>query len=285
MENIESLSENPDFEFVRASVCDFDRISALVRRCDCVYHLAAAVGVNLIVEQPVRTIETNIGGTDAVLRAARQFGTKVLLTSTSEVYGKNEKVPFSEDDDTVLGSTRFSRWSYACSKAIDEFLALAYHTQHNLPVVVVRLFNTIGPRQTGRYGMVVPRFVTWALKNEPLLIYGSGRQSRCFTYVGDVVEAMTALMHCDKAFGEVFNIGSEEEITINALADKIIAKTCSKSTKKFLSYQQAYGVEFDDMMRRAPSLEKINRTIGFRPRKSLDEMLDIIIADIGMHLR
>ena len=202
---------------------------------------------------------------------------KVLLTSSSEVYGKNEKVPFEEDDDTLFGSTRFSRWSYACSKAIDEFLALAFHRQFGLDVVICRLFNTIGPRQLGQYGMVVPRFVKRAMNNEPVLIYGTGQQRRCFTYVGDVVDGLIALAESSEAAGRVYNIGSDEEITIEALCDLILTKTQSSSEKKFVSYQEAYGKEFDDMMRRVPSLARIKETIGYEPKTSLSQTLDIII--------
>ncbi len=277
--NIQHLSSNDNFRFIEGSVRDVDLMREVIEQADCIYHLAAAVGVNLIVEKPVHTIETNIHGSEVVLSTANQFGKKVLITSSSEVYGKNEQVPFKEDDDTVLGSTKFSRWSYACSKAIDEFLALAYHRQYGLPVVVVRLFNTIGPRQTGRYGMVVPRFVDWALKNEPLLIYGTGKQSRSFTYVGEVIKALKGLMELDSADGEVFNVGSSEEISIEALAGKVIAKTGSKSRKKYIPYSKAYGQGFDDMQRRLPSLKKIKHAIGYESKVTLDEAIEIIIAD------
>ncbi|MCD4830685.1 MAG: GDP-mannose 4,6-dehydratase [Anaerohalosphaeraceae bacterium] len=284
LSNLDGIKSNPVFTFVEGSVRDESLMKTLIKNCDTVYHLAAAVGVNLIVEKPVHTIETNIGGTEVVLAAANKFGKKVLITSTSEVYGKNEKVPFCEDDDTVLGSTRFSRWSYACSKAIDEFLGFAYHRQYDLPVIVVRLFNTIGPRQTGQYGMVVPRFVKWAIKNEPISIYGDGKQSRCFSYVGDVVDAMARLAQAKNTAGKVFNIGSQEEITIEQLADKIIAGTNSKSKKEFIPYEKAYGQAFDDMNRRLPCLERIKEAIGFEPSKNLDDTLDIIIADIRTDL-
>ncbi|OQA03233.1 MAG: dTDP-glucose 4,6-dehydratase [Planctomycetes bacterium ADurb.Bin401] len=279
LSNIEHLFSNTGFKFLQGSVCDENLMRDVISDGDCIYHLAAAVGVNLIVERPVHTIETNIYGTEVVLSAANQFNKRVLIASTSEVYGKNEQVPFKEDDDTVLGSTKFSRWSYACSKAIDEFLALAYHRQFNLSVVIVRLFNTIGPRQTGRYGMVVPRFVDWALSDEPLMIYGTGKQSRSFTYVSDVVSAMTALMDTTNANGEVYNIGSKEEISIEALADKVIMKTASKSSKKYIPYSEAYGQGFDDMQRRLPCLKKINKIIGYQPKVTLDQMLERIIAD------
>jgi len=277
--NIKHLLSNAHFKFVEGSVCDEDLAREVIKQSDCIYHLAAAVGVNLIVERPVHTIQTNIHGTEVVLSTANQFGKKVLITSTSEVYGKNEQVPFKEDDDTVLGSTKFSRWSYACSKAIDEFLALAYRRQYGLTVVIVRLFNTIGPRQTGRYGMVVPRFIDWALKNEPVLIYGTGKQSRSFTYVDDVIKALAALMELKSAEGEVFNIGSAEEISIEKLADKVIEKTHSKSRKKYIPYSEAYGQGFDDMHRRLPCLDKVKRAIGYESKVGLDEAIEIIVAD------
>jgi UDP-glucose 4-epimerase len=242
-----------------------------------IFHLAAAVGVNLIAEDPVHTIETNIGGTEVVLDIANKFGKKTLIASSSEVYGKSEAAPFREDDDIVLGSTTLSRWSYACSKAIDEFLGLAFYRQFGLKVVIARFFNTIGPRQTGRYGMVVPRFVERALRNEPVVIYGTGQQSRCFCYVEDVVEAAVGLMNCEEATGKVYNVGSDEEITIEALADKIIEITGSKSKKEFISYEQAYGRPIEDMMRRAPSLERIKGTVGWMPRRNLTESLKLIV--------
>ncbi|MBN1803880.1 MAG: GDP-mannose 4,6-dehydratase [Sedimentisphaerales bacterium] len=279
LSNIQHLLSNHNFKFIQGSVRDEDLMRGVIEKCDCIYHLAAAVGVNLIVEKPVHTIETNIHGTEVVLSIAHQFGKKVMITSTSEVYGKNEKVPFRENDDTVLGSTKFSRWSYACSKAIDEFLALAYHRQYGLEMIIVRLFNTIGPRQTGRYGMVVPRFVDWALKNEPIQIYGDGRQKRSFTYVSDVIRAMSTLMEYEKGNGDVFNVGSQEEISIKELADKVIKKTGSESKKKYIPYSEAYGEGFDDMQRRLPCLEKIKRAIGYEPKISLELMLEKIITD------
>jgi len=279
LKNIEPLKDQRNFRFVYDSVRNWQTMHILVEQCDVVYHLAAAVGVQLIVDQPVRTIETNIHGSKVVLEVANKFGKKVLLASSSEVYGKSDAIPFHEDDDSVLGSTKFSRWSYACSKAIEEFLGLAYRQQYGLPVVVVRLFNTVGPRQTGRYGMVVPRFVNWALRDEPILIYGSGEQSRCFAYVDDVVEGLIELMNCPETAGQVYNIGSMEEITITALADRIIALTGSNSQKKFIPYEIAYGKPFDDMMRRVPSLERINKTIGYYPKTNLHKTLELIIRD------
>lgn len=277
--NIAGIINNTNFQFVQDSVRNSDTMHILAHQCDVIIHLAAAVGVQLIVDEPVRTIETNIHGTEVVLEVANKFRKKVLLASTSEVYGKSESVPFREDDDTVLGSTRFTRWSYACSKAIDEFLGLAYHQQYGLPVIVVRFFNTVGPRQTGQYGMVIPRFVERALKSEPLLIYGTGRQSRCFCYVQDVIDAVVGLLNCPEAPGRVYNVGSTEEISIESLADKVIKLTGSRSEKQYLSYEQAYGKPFDDMMRRVPCLDRIKELIGFEPRTSLEETLKLIIED------
>ncbi len=277
MKNIENARQNPRFSFVYDSVRNSQTMHVLIEQCDVVYHLAAAVGVKLIVDDPVHTIETNIHGTEVVLNTANKFRRKVFIASSSEVYGKSEKVPFREDDDSVLGSTKFSRWSYACSKAIDEFLALAYHEQYGLPVVIGRFFNTVGPRQTGQYGMVIPRFVERAMKNEPIEIYGTGTQSRCFAYVGDVAGAVIDLMNCPAADGEVFNIGSDEEITIEQLAKKIIALTGSKSELKYLSYEQAYGKSVDDMHKRTPSLEKIGRIIGYKQQTGLEKILQSVI--------
>jgi UDP-glucose 4-epimerase len=277
--NLAAVMENPHFEFVYDDVRHSETVHLLVERCDVIFHLAAAVGVQLIVDRPVHTIETNIHGCEVVLTVANKFRKKLLIASTSEVYGKSEKVPFCEDDDTVLGSTRFSRWSYACSKAIDEFLGLAYHEQYGLPVVVARFFNTVGPRQTGQYGMVIPRFVERALRNEPILIYGTGQQSRTFGYVGDVVGGAIALMNAPQAAGRVFNVGGTEEITMEALADKIIEMTGSKSEKRFLSYEEAYGRPFDDMMRRVPCLDRIKAAVGYEPKTGLTQTLREVIAE------
>jgi UDP-glucose 4-epimerase len=279
LENLAAVSGQPRFRFVLDDVRNEQTMHLLIEACDVVYHLAAAVGVQLIVDRPVHTIETNIHGTEVVLSVANKFRKKVLLASTSEVYGKSDRVPFKEDDDTVLGSTRFSRWSYACSKAIDEFLGLAYHQQYGLHVVVARFFNTVGPRQTGRYGMVIPRFVNAALRNEPLLIYGTGKQTRCFADVQDVVGAVLALMDRPQAAGRVYNIGSTEEISIEALADKVVAMTGSKSGKRFISYEEAYGRPFDDMMRRVPCLDRIAQTIGYKPTTTLAQTLEAVIAE------
>lgn len=280
LQNIAGIQEHPHFRFVLDSVRNETVMNLLVESCDVIYHLAAAVGVQLIVDRPVHTIETNIHGTEVVLATANKFRKKVLLASTSEVYGKSEAVPFHEDDDSVLGSTRFSRWSYACSKAIDEFLGMAYHQQYGLPVIIIRLFNTVGPRQTGRYGMVIPRFVNCALRNEPIQIYGDGRQTRCFCCVFDVINALQGLMNCPQAYGRVFNLGSDEEITIENLADRIIRLCSSGSSKKYISYEEAYGRPFDDMLRRVPNLKRIHEAIGFVPSYSLNQTLQLVIEDI-----
>jgi UDP-glucose 4-epimerase len=279
LKNIEGFRNNSDFDFVEDDIRNAELMESLTGQCDVVFHLAAAVGVNLIANDPVHTIETNIGGTEVVLEAANKFGKKILIASSSEVYGKNEKVPFCEDDDIVLGSTRMSRWSYACSKAIDEFLGLAFYQQYGLGVIIGRFFNTIGPRQTGQYGMVVPRFVQRALKNEPLMIYGTGRQRRCFCYVSDLIDAVIGLMNCEKAVGKVYNIGSGEEIAIESLADKIIKMTNSKSKKEFVSYEEAYGRPIEDMMRRVPNTKRIKEMTGWNPQMSLDGALRAIIEN------
>jgi UDP-glucose 4-epimerase len=250
----------------------------LVSECDVVYHLAAAVGVFAIVKNPIDILEINVGGTEVVLKTARRYRRKVLLASTSEVYGKGVRVPFNEDDDRILGPTTKSRWSYAASKELDEFLGLAYGKAANLPVVIFRLFNTVGPRQVGNYGMVVPRFVQWALKNEPIQIYGDGAQSRCFANARDVVEAIAALGHDDSIRGEVFNIGTNEEVTILELAQRIKARANSGSEIVFVPYEEAYEAGFEDMRRRVPDIRKIKVAIGWEPTTPLDDTIDQIIA-------
>ncbi|MHC4158210.1 MAG: GDP-mannose 4,6-dehydratase [Planctomycetota bacterium] len=277
LENIEGFKGYPSFEFVKGDIRDAELMDTRVKQSEVIFHLAAAVGVKLIADDPVHTIETNISGTEVVLEAASKFGKNTLLASSSEVYGKSEAVPFREDDDIVLGSTGLSRWSYACSKAIDEFLGLAFCQQYGLGVVIGRFFNTIGPGQTGQYGMVVPRFVQSALRDEPLSIYGTGQQSRCFCYVDDLVDAIVGLMNCEEATGKVYNIGSNKEITIEELADKIIKMTGSKSKKEFIPYEKAYGRPIEDMMRRVPNLERIKEAIGWEPKTSLTKTLEIII--------
>ena len=278
MSNIEHLKANPRFRYSIDTVFNGPLLAELVDGADCVFHLAAAVGVQLIVENPTRTIETNIGGTEMVLKAAAKKGRKVLIASTSEVYGKSAKVPFREDDDLVFGATTKSRWSYAASKAVDEFLALAYWKEKELPVVITRLFNTVGPRQTGRYGMVIPRFVEQALAGGPITVFGDGRQSRCFGWVGDIVGGMAALMDSKKAVGQVFNLGSDEEITINGLARKVAGKVGGRIAIRHVSYEKAYEEGFEDMRRRVPCLDKAKKAIGYRPTVRVDVILDRVIA-------
>jgi len=276
-DNLAAVADDPKFRFVQESVRNESTMADLIASCDVVVHLAAAVGVQLIVDRPVHTIETNIHGSGVVLNLASTLGRKILVASSSEVYGKGTNVPFCEDADTTLGPTRLSRWSYACSKMVDEFLALAYHDQYALPVIVCRLFNTIGPRQMGRYGMVVPRFVRRALAGEEIEIYGTGRQSRCFCNVADVVAALVRLIDCPEAIGQVINLGCQESITIEALADTIVAMTGSTSPKRHLSYEEAYGRPFDDMFVRIPDLTRIKSLIGFEPKYSLEQTLQQII--------
>lgn len=275
--NISHLKGRPGFNYVVGSVENAPLLAELIDAADCVFHLAAAVGVRLIVESPVRTIETNVKCTERVLEIACKKKKKVFVTSTSEVYGKSAAVPFREDGDLVLGPTSRGRWSYACSKAIDEFLAIAYWRERNLPTVIGRCFNTVGPRQTGHYGMVVPRFVKQALRGEPLTVYGDGRQTRCFTHVSDTVRAMIALMDADHTVGEVYNLGSQQEITIHDLAVRVKELTESESAITFVAYEDVYGEEFEDMPRRVPSLEKIHAAIGFGPTVGLDETLQSVI--------
>jgi UDP-glucose 4-epimerase len=277
IDNISHLRSSPRFHYTIESVHHAPTVAELVDQCDVVFHLAAAVGVRLIVESPVRTIETNVHGTEVVLAAANKKKKKVLIASTSEVYGLSTDVPFREDGCLVLGPTTRGRWSYACSKAIDEFLALAYWHERKLPTVIVRLFNTVGPRQTGQYGMVVPTFIKQALTARPITIHGDGSQSRCFTDVGDVVGALIGLMDHPGAVGEVFNVGSSEEVTIQELAERVKALTVSNSEIVHIPYEKAYGQGFEDMPRRIPDISKIGRLIGYRPRKSLDEILAGVI--------
>ena len=280
LKNITSLVSKPGFEFLKGDIRDESVIGPAVQKCDRIFHLAAAVGVQLIADSPVHTIETNISGTQVVLEAANKRKCPIFIASTSEIYGKSEAVPFKEDDDIVLGSTSMPRWAYACSKAVDEFLGFAFHQQYNLDVVIGRFFNTIGPRQTGRYGMVVPRFIESALKNEPIRIYGTGKQTRCFCYVEDIIDAVIRLMNCSSAMGQVFNIGSGEEITIETLADRIIELTGSKSEKKFVPYEIAYGRHIEDMMRRVPCLDRIKTEIGWQPKTCLNETLSKVIDSL-----
>lgn len=275
--NLDGCRKHPKFRYHIGTIMDVPLMGELVDRADRVYHLAAAVGVRLIVEKPVHTIETNIRGTEIVLNLAARKKKKILITSTSEVYGKSTKIPFAEGDDLVFGSTTRPRWAYACSKAIDEFLALAYHHEQSLPVIVVRLFNTVGPRQTGQYGMVIPRFVKQALANEPITVYGDGSQSRAFGFVGDVVGALVALMDTPGAEGQVFNVGNDKEITIADLARLIRDKTGSSSEIRFIPFEEAYDDKFEDLARRVPDLSKVKAMIDFEPKLTVDEIVDKVI--------
>lgn len=277
IQNIEHLKREKTFHYTIDTINNEPLLAELIDRCDVVYHLAAAVGVRLIVESPVHTIETNIHGTEVVLRNASKKKKKVIIASTSEVYGKSSSVPFREDHDLVLGPTFKGRWSYACSKAIDEFLALAYWREKKLPVVVVRLFNTVGPRQTGRYGMVVPTMVKQALMGHPITIYGDGTQSRSFTYVGDVVPAIIALAQHPGAVGQIYNIGSGQEITINKLARLIKEMTGSSSEIVYVPYDQAYEEGFEDMPRRVPDITKIKELIGFKTTLDIRGIMEKVI--------
>lgn len=277
IENIQHLKGEPRFQYTIDSVHNQPVTAELVDQCDVIFHLAAAVGVKLIVESPVRTIETNVRGTEVVLALANKKKKKVLVASTSEVYGLSADVPFREDGNLVMGATTKGRWSYACSKAIDEFLALAYWREKKLPTIIVRLFNTVGPRQTGQYGMVIPTFVKQALAGRPITVYGDGNQSRCFGYVGDVVGALVKLMDRDEAVGQVFNIGSNQEISILELAQKVKELTQSDSDIVFVPYDEAYEEGFEDMPRRVPDITKVSDLVGFRPEMNLDGILKTVI--------
>jgi UDP-glucose 4-epimerase len=277
IDNIGHLKTHPRFHYTIDTVMNEPLLAEMIDRCDVVVHLAAAVGVKLIVEAPVHTIETNVHGTEVVLKHANKKKKLVLIASTSEVYGKSADVPFREDADLVLGATVKHRWAYACSKLIDEFLALAYWKERKLPVIIVRLFNTVGPRQTGQYGMVIPNLVRQALAGQPITVFGDGEQSRSFTYVGDVVRAMVALIDEPAAVGQVFNVGNGQEITINALADRIRTLTGSSSPIVRIPYDQAYEAGFEDMPRRVPDISKIGRLVGYAPTVELDETLTRVI--------
>jgi UDP-glucose 4-epimerase len=277
-QNLSHLSSHPRLQVIRDTVASDRTVDQAVANCDIVYHLASAVGVKLIVDQPVQTIRTIIRGTEVVLESAYRYSRPVLITSSSEVYGKGTRVPFAEDDDVLMGSTSHTRWCYAYAKGIDEFLGLAYHRQLGLPVTIVRLFNTVGPRQVGMYGMVLPRFVASALSGKPLEVYGDGTQSRCFCHVSDIVDALVKLMNADCA-GQVFNLGSSEETTIEALAQRVIAITGSASPIVRIPYEQAYGQQFDDLPRRVPRLDRIRAAIGFVPKHSLDQIIRSVIDD------
>jgi len=279
MDNIAHLVGRPGFEYRIGSALDAPLVTECVDRCDVTVHLAAAVGVRLIVERPVHTIETNIGATETVLDAAAKKQKLTLVASTSEVYGKSAKIPFSEEDDLQLGPTSHSRWAYACSKALDEWLALAYYREKKVPVILARLFNTVGPRQTGRYGMVLPNFAAQALAGEPITVYGSGQQSRCFGHVNDAVEALLRMVASPATVGQVFNVGNDEEVTIHRLAELVRDAAGSDSEIRLIPYSEAYAEGFEDMLRRVPDVRKLEKTIGFRPRTPLAQIIADVVAD------
>ncbi|MEI7643546.1 MAG: GDP-mannose 4,6-dehydratase [Chloroflexales bacterium] len=301
-QNIEHLVNHPGFQFAVDNITSEVVIDRLVSECDVIYHLAAAVGVKLVVENPVHTIETNVMGTEAILKAALRYRVKVLIASTSEVYGKGIRVPFVESDDCVLGPTSRSRWGYAASKMTDEFLGLAYHRQKDLPIIIFRLFNTVGPRQTGHYGMVIPRLIAQAMHGEPLTVYGDGLQSRCFMHVHDVIEALITLANCPEAVGQVFNLGSTEEITIIDLARRVLDVVSAHRAEQsnglvagnglmhksvddqivFIPYAQAYTEGFEDMRRRVPDISKIHQYIGWQPHRTLNDILRDIVASFAV---
>jgi UDP-glucose 4-epimerase len=278
-DNIGHLDGRPGFELRNASVTEPAVVERCVTESQAVFHLASAVGVRLVVDEPVKTIETIVNGTDVVLRACARYRRPMLLTSTSEVYGKGTKVPFSEGDDCVMGPTTTRRWAYACAKALDEFLTLAHWHEARLPVVVARLFNTVGPRQTGRYGMVIPRFVAQGLAGEPITVYGDGTQTRCFAHVADVVDALLELMDHPAARGQVFNIGNDQEISILELAERVRDGTGGRSPIRLVPYHEAYTAGFEDMMRRVPDLTKIRSLIGYAPSRGLDAILSDILKE------
>jgi UDP-glucose 4-epimerase len=279
-ENIAGLEGRSGFHFVNGSVLNESLVDKLIERCDAVFHLAAAVGVELIIKEPLNSLMTNIRGSEIVLEMAHRYRKKVLIASTSEIYGKNSQGPLREDDDRVLGSPLKSRWSYSTSKAVDEILAYVYWKEKGVPTVIVRLFNTVGPRQSGAYGMVIPRFVSQALAEKPLQVHGDGSQSRCFLHVKDVVEALVKLMQHPDAVGQVFNIGSQEEVTIEALAKRILAITGSSSRIERIPYEQAYEEGFEDMPRRVPEISKIRRLIDFEPTFNLDGIISSVVASM-----
>ena len=277
--NVAHLEGNPGFRLIIDTVLNEKLVEELVRDADQVYHMSSAVGVRLIMEQPVKTIETIFRGTDAILKFCSRYRKRVLIPSTSEVYGKGASIPFKEDDDLLTGATDKHRWAYACAKTLDEFLALAHWKESRLPVVVIRLFNTVGPRQTGQYGMVVPRFVKAAVNNEPIEVHGDGTQSRCFGHVSDIVEGLHKLLDTPACLGQVINLGNDEEVTITQLAERAIALTGSSSKIRFIPYSEAYGEGFEDMRRRVPSLEKAKRLIGYKPTHTLDDIINDVARD------
>ena len=278
-DNVEHLLGRNDFEFVLGSILNADLMDDLMARADAVFHLAAAVGVNLIVEKPLESLATNIRGSEIVFEKAHKYGTKTLVTSTSEIYGKNTSDRLHEDDDRILGSPLKSRWSYSEAKAIDEILAYTYWKEKGLETVIVRLFNTVGPRQTGHYGMVIPRFVNQAVRGEAVTVYGDGSQTRCFCYVGDVVRALLSLMDEPEAYGKVFNVGGTQEISIAELAEKVIDLSRSESKVRYLTYEEAYEEGFEDMQRRVPDISRVRNLIGFEPTLSIDDIVRLVIEE------
>lgn len=280
MSNLAALTDQPGFNFVEGSILDRALVAKLVKPAEIVFHLAAAVGVKLIMEEPSRSILTNVAGTENVLDAALQNKAHTFIASSSEVYGKTTKFPFCEDDDLTIGATKNLRWSYACAKTLDEFLALAHARESNLPVTVLRFFNTTGPRQTGRYGMVLPNFVKSAIEGAPLMVHGTGNQSRCFGHVADVVEAMCRLMATPASRGEIFNIGTDQEVTIRNLAEQVIETVGSDSEVQFIPYDQVYPEGFEDMLRRLPDVSKLDRVTGFRPKLTLQQIIDDILTEM-----
>ena len=285
LDNLKRLPHQNRIEFVKGNVITSRALPGLVRKADVIYHLAAAVGVELVVHDPIRTIETNVSGTSRILKLADKFGgRRVIVASTSEVYGKSDAVPFRETDDLIIGPSTHSRWSYACSKLIDEFLLMAYHRSKNLPGTVTRFFNTVGPRQTGRYGMVIPRFVAAALHGKPLRVYGSGEQTRCFCHVADTVRALRLLPDCEASFGQILNIGSTNRITIRRLAETVIEQLHSASKIEVVSYDEAYEAGFEDMLHRAPDCAKIGRICGWKAELPLERIISDVASQAALEL-
>ncbi len=276
--NIQHVESHPDLKLLVGSITDEELVHEAIRDCDAVYHFASAVGVRLIMDQPVESINTIVTGTQIVLKLANRYRKPILLTSTSEVYGKSQTVPFDEDGDRLEGPTTKHRWAYACAKALDEFIAMAYWKTTSLPVIVVRLFNTVGPRQTGQYGMVIPNFVQHAIQDQPLRVHGDGKQTRCFCHVADIVSGLEQLMHCKAAYGQVVNLGSTEEISMHALAQRIVERVGSKSKIELVPYQQVFGDGFEDMLRRVPKITKVNQLIGWKPQRNLSNIIDDVAA-------
>ncbi len=278
LDNVKHLRDNPDFKLHIGSILNYELLEDLISQCKVVYHMAAAVGVKYIIENPLLSLRTNIVGTENVLELSHKYKCKVLVASTSEIYGKSDNTPFKEEDDRLLGSTHISRWGYSTAKAVDEFLALAFHREKKLPVVIVRLFNTVGPRQTGQYGMVIPKFVKAALLDQPLVIHGSGKQSRCFTDVDDVSDALIKLMATPKCEGHIFNVGSTESISIEELAHKIKKAAKSKSKIEYMAYEDVFEEGFEDMMKRMPDISKIEQAIGYKRKYKLDQIIERVIS-------